>query len=398
MITDTHGARGKYPELDGIRGIAILMVLVYHCAGFAPSTMPDKIVNQVSEFGWAGVDLFFALSGFLITGILFDSKTKEGYLKTFFGRRVLRIFPLYAAFLLGITIFAYWLAPSLPASRQFLHLEPWYWLYGVNFLVAKRGDFTSMPFGTGILWSLAIEEQFYLIWPIVVWKLGRTALMKVCVALIICAIVLRVLLHRHGVNAAAIYAITPTRMDALLVGAFAALLLRGATAPKDLRAYGRIAALIGGGLVAAAVLLDFKTDPEGAYMQMVGYSGIGLLAASVILATRLMAPHALLRRALRSRPLLFFGAYSYAIYVLHFIVRDWVFRLFPPLESLPTHAGMQFPWVLLRAVCAVGLAVLAALLSWHLIEKRFLAMKGYFRYGPDVRAAAGAPKAVPAKS
>jgi len=387
MVTDTHGARGKYPELDGIRGLAILMVLVYHCASFPAATVPDKVADAMFQFGWAGVDLFFALSGFLITGILFDSKTKQGYLKAFFGRRILRIFPLYFAFLMGITVVARMIAPALADSQQFLRFEPWYWLYGVNFMVASHG-FNTAPFDTGILWSLAIEEQFYLIWPFIVWKLPRTALMKLCLTLMLCAVGLRVLLHAYGFSAVAIYTITPARMDALLVGAFAALLLRGATPATELRTFVRIAASLGAVSLVTAILLDFNTGPTGTYMQVLGYSAIGLIAFALILATRTMTPAAPLRKALRSRPLMFFGAYSYALYVLHYVVRNLVYRVLPPLESLPRIGGVQLPWVLLRASLAVGVAVMAALLCWHLIEKRFLALKVYFSYGPDTKPAA----------
>jgi len=381
MTMDSVGDRMRSPELDGIRGVAILMVIAYHYAGFQPPNRVDAAVNALSEFGWAGVDLFFVLSGFLITGILWDSKADERSLTKFYCRRILRIFPLYYVFLALLSGFAAWIAPERADSRDFIHLAPWYWLYGVNFLVAQRRDFNAMPFGTGILWSLAIEEQFYLLWPLAVLKLQRGLLMRLCVLLVLCSVVLRVVLQHHGWNATAIYTITPTRMDALAAGAFAALLLRGPELAADLRRYGLCAFWAGAVLVGAAVLRDRLTNPYGLVMQRIGYTGIALVGLGLILATRTLAAERPLRAVLRSRFLRFFGRYSYALYMVHFVVREVVFARFPPLESLPRVAGLLFPWVLLRAACTLAVSVGIALLSWHLIEKRFLALKRLFGNG-----------------
>jgi peptidoglycan/LPS O-acetylase OafA/YrhL len=382
-VNEKSITHGKYAELDGIRGLAILMVLAYHCGRFDSFATADKIINKGFEFGWVGVDLFFALSGYLITGILFDSRRKEGYLRVFFGRRVLRIFPLYFCFLIGLTIFAVWIAPSLADSQRFLHLEGWYWLYGVNFLVAVRGDWNAAPFDTGILWSLAIEEQFYLIWPFVVWKSSRTTLVKLCVALIACAGLFRVVLRWHGVSPPALYTLTPARMDVLLVGALAALLVRGPASREQLREYVRAALAAGVGLLSLAVIADRGVTGNGRMMQTLGFTGIALIAFSVILMTRTMPQGGRLRTVLRSRTLMFFGAYSYALYVLHYVVRNAVFQVFPPLESLPPAAGLLFPWAVLRGACAVGIAIALSLASWHLVERRCLALKRHFRYGAN---------------
>ena len=307
MVNEKSVTRGKYAELDGIRGLAILLVLAYHCGRFDSAAILDKVINKGFEFGWVGVDLFFALSGYLITGILFDSRRKDGYLKAFFGRRVLRIFPLYFCFLAGLTFFAALIAPSLADSRRFLHLEGWYWLYGVNFLVASHGDWNAAPFDTGILWSLAIEEQFYLIWPFVVWKSSRTTLVQLCAALIACACLLRIVLRWHGVSPPAIYALTPARMDVLLVGALAALLVRGPSSRDQLRGYMRSALAVGVGLLALSVIADRGVTGNGRVMQTLGFTGIALCAFAVILMTRTMAPDGRLRTLLRSRVLMFFG-------------------------------------------------------------------------------------------
>jgi peptidoglycan/LPS O-acetylase OafA/YrhL len=382
----------KYPELDGIRGLAILLVLAYHCGRFETVSAVDKAINKGFEFGWAGVDLFFALSGFLITGILLDSRREQGYLRVFFGRRVLRIFPLYFCFLIGLGVFAAWLAPALAQSQQYLHVQGWYWLYGVNLLIASRGDWNAAPFDSGILWSLAIEEQFYLLWPFIVWKLPRTLLLRLCVLLIVGAFAFRLVLQWHGAAAAAIYTLTPSRIDALLVGALAALLVRGPADRVQLARWARAALLAGSAALLITLAADRNTSGDGRFMQTLGFSALGWIAFGVLIMTRTAADGSWFRRVLRSPVLMFFGAYSYAIYVLHYVVRNAVFRIFPPLQSLPPLAGSVFPWAILRMLGAAGLALLLALASWHLLEKHCLALKRHLRHGPRA-AAVNAPAA-----
>src|SRR5947209_10880356 len=140
----TAEPHSRIPELDGIRGIAILMVLMVHF-GSAPG-LPSA-VGAVVEFGWAGVDLFFVLSGFLITGILLSTRQHEGYFSTFYRNRTLRIFPIYYAFLLVALVLA-------PEWKQVA-----YWLYLGHFMNASDQPIKYMRH----FWSLAIEEQFYLL-------------------------------------------------------------------------------------------------------------------------------------------------------------------------------------------------------------------------------------------
>jgi peptidoglycan/LPS O-acetylase OafA/YrhL len=367
----------------------------YHYAGFLALNRVDRVANALSEFGWVGVDLFFVLSGFLITGILFDSKTDDHYYGVFYTRRILRIFPVYYLFLLLLTVFSVWIAPHRPESHDLLHSWPWYWLFGVNFLTASRGGFGSMPFGTGILWSLAIEEQFYLLWPLLVLKLGRVSLMRLCALLLAASMLLRIYLRFHDVNPAAIYTLTPTRMDGLAAGAFAALLLRGPVRAEALGRYVRGAVWLGAALIGISLFEDRTTNPYGAMMQRVGYSGVALAAVGMVLAPYLLAAGGVLRTVLRSRILRLFGRYSYALYLVHFVVREIVFPLFPPLESLPGGGGLQLPWVLLRAACTLAVALFIAWGSWQLVEKRFLALKKFISYGRPGRGAGATPAPPP---
>ena len=156
--------QGHMPRLDGLRGVAIILVMFFHLVFFQPACRVDHLFHHFTKYGWTGVDLFFILSGFLITGILLDSKGAPNYFRNFYVRRCLRILPLYYAFVLGL-IFLYPLAGAhFRAERDTLVAnQPWLWTHTVNWLVTKTGDFTSKStLGTGGFWSLAIEEQYYL--------------------------------------------------------------------------------------------------------------------------------------------------------------------------------------------------------------------------------------------
>jgi peptidoglycan/LPS O-acetylase OafA/YrhL len=155
------------PALDGIRGIAILLVLVHHFTLFDPITSVGAWLGFVALLGWSGVDLFFVLSGFLITGILIDARTSDRYFISFYARRTLRIFPLYYL----VVFLCFVVLPYFPRWHELLvghaNLPEWpYWTYLVNFSIAERDAFQH-----GVLdvaWSLAIEEQFYLLWAVLV--------------------------------------------------------------------------------------------------------------------------------------------------------------------------------------------------------------------------------------
>ena len=193
--------RKHFPELDGLRGIAILLVLATHYQMAIPAhTAAERALKNILAHGWAGVDLFFVLSGFLITGILYDSKGQSNYFRNFYGRRTLRIFPLYYGFLavvlIGLIATAtarHW-NPSLPQFRNLWSLQPWLWTYTFNIACALGHGSAHL----GQLWSLSVEEQFYLVWPLVICFFPRRLLVPTCVTLIIGALALRILLFCYA--------------------------------------------------------------------------------------------------------------------------------------------------------------------------------------------------------
>jgi peptidoglycan/LPS O-acetylase OafA/YrhL len=368
------------PALDGLRGMAVLMVLVFHFAHLdRPGGAAQRWLLGATGAGWAGVDLFFVLSGFLITGILLDARGARGYFRAFYLRRVLRIFPLYYAYLAVL----FWVVPRLaPGLEVKGETQGWLWSYLGNVLFAREGSFAASPY-TAHFWSLAVEEQFYLAWPLVVWVLPRRALAAACLALVAGAFALRWGIHRTTFNATAAYVLTPCRMDALALGALMAVAGREPAAWPAVR---RAAPWV---LAAAAAVVAMVWAVRGAFfggdpsVQVWAFTPLAAgFAALLVLAVD--APReAALSRALRARPLAVAGRYSYGLYVLHYPV-------FMALEAAGLSAAVLADatgsWWLGVAgfVLIAGVATFAAaLLSWHLLERRCLAWKDLFPYGRE---------------
>ena len=244
--------------LDGLRGVAVLLVLLSHAIAepLQYRIIPlDSALKAVFNTGWIGVDLFFVLSGFLITGILLDTKGEPRWWSNFVARRALRIFPLYY----GALILLFVILPRLThwSDPEFAVLQAnqkWYWTYAVNLLIGLTSEH-STPLHTGHLWSLSLEEQFYLIWPLVVWVCSPGKLLRVCVLVAVSGLVFRVALVMHDPQAAlAVYLLTPGRLDALMIGAALAVVAR---APGGLARLGTWAphALLGGALGIAGLAI-----------------------------------------------------------------------------------------------------------------------------------------------
>src|SRR5262249_32249156 len=174
----------------------------------------------VFSFGWMGVDLFFALSGFLITGILLDSRTANNYFGAFYARRVLRIFPLYYS-VLTLVLLAAGLAHPRPQSLPVVGDQKLYYFYLVNWLSLWKGPWSANFLA--LFWWLAVEEQFYLVWPLCVWLLIRRNLARIAVVASLAALVFRIAWLAHSGPSQAIVMATVTRLDSLLCGALAAI-------------------------------------------------------------------------------------------------------------------------------------------------------------------------------
>ncbi len=375
--TSAPAPGAHHPALDGLRGVAVLMVLAFHFLHIdGQGGAVEGALLSATRSGWAGVDLFFVLSGFLITGILLDARGAARYFRAFYARRVLRIFPLYYAYLAVLFLLVPRFFPSLDVRPE---TQGWLWTYLGNVLFAREGGFEASPF-TGHFWSLAVEEQFYVVWPLLVWMLPSRRLAVVCLALVAGAFALRLGIHRTTFNATAAYVLTPARMDALALGALVAVALREpAWWPRVRRAAPWVLGVSAAAVAAVWVHRGgfFGGDPV---VQVWAFGPLAAgFAALVVLA--LDGPASWLGRALTRPALVGAGKYSYGLYVLHY-------PIFLALEAagftslaLAGVLGSRIAGMFAFAAVAGAATFAAALVSWNLLEKRFLRWKDLVPYG-----------------
>jgi peptidoglycan/LPS O-acetylase OafA/YrhL len=363
-----------------VRGIAILMVMTGHFwISAKPGTDAGRAFYLLVQNGWIGVDLFFVLSGFLITGILVDAKGQPNYFRNFYARRALRIFPLYYAFL---AIWFFVLPAVFDISRDATYAvdgatQFWFWAYLSNFLSVIPS--LEMPHGINHFWTLAIEEQFYLIWPAVVLALSTRALRIVCLALVPASFLFRLWLMTTDYSHTGGYVLTPARMGTLGMGAWLALAMRD----PSLKAWVyRHSSKFFIGSVAGLVALNFPnlsmkgSEPA---MQTFGFPLLAMFAASVIVhAVRGDRSSRWYQRLLSSRRLRFLGKYSYGMYVLHLPIVVCFETLGFGISSFPRIGGSDLFGALAFTLTAFIATIVAALVSWHVLEKRFLALKKNF--------------------
>ncbi|WP_201773071.1 acyltransferase family protein [Gemmatirosa kalamazoonensis] len=377
---------GHQPALDGVRGIAVLLVVIFHTTHLSYETAVGRVVWWLAGAGWTGVDLFFVLSGFLITGILFDAKGKANYFRNFYIRRVLRIFPLYYA----VLAVSFLVLPSLAGalaldSRVTTQGFVWYVLYLSNYYQL------SIPWThpvLGVVWSLAIEEQFYMAWPLLIASVSAKRVARLCAIVAGLAVAVRTGLTIAGLNGEATYVVTFCRMDALAVGGLLAVTLR--TSRAAARQWLRPALAAAVPVIAAMVLLPMGST-YNVLKDTIGYTATAILFAGLVYAAVTGSAENVVRRACSSSVLRLFGRYSYAIYLVHSPL-DAILRrkLFPtPLRQI---AGSDLPTQAAYYAVAIGLSLGLALVSWNLFEKHFLRLKDHFPYG---KASAAGPAAAP---
>jgi len=361
-MTAGNQNRSYYPALDGLRGIAILLVVFYHNFGF---------INYFF-FGWLGVDLFFVLSGFLITDILLNTVGQPGFLRNFYVRRVLRIFPLYYLSLILFLLLLPLLTPSLNLDYYIKH-QAWLWTYLQNWLYI----FKPPPENTEALnhlWSLAVEEQFYLLWPLVILLLRNPKhILYLLVVLLIGVVTLRFVFWTYKLEDLAYYNLyTFSRIDGICIGSMLAVLRR--INPKSINRYFTI-------IVLALAVLNFvfyffnrENRFSYPYLAIAGYTTFAIIFG-LLVNEGVERDNPLVNR-LFSIPLLkFFGMISYSLYVFHWPLYLLTSR---PLENwfLKNQPGFNAP--IAASITATAMAVLLAWLSFRFFESRFLVLKKRF--------------------
>ncbi|WP_294000262.1 acyltransferase family protein [Sphaerotilus sp.] len=372
------GHLAHLPSLDGLRGVAILLVLLHNFdvldLGGARALGP-VLVKEFLYIGWIGVQLFFVLSGYLITRGLLVTQTRPDYFERFFLKRVLRIFPLYY---LALLVFLVLLpATGWVAQRSMQYSSLWLWTYLSNWTTPFEPTGGPLPH----FWSLAVEEQFYLVWPLLLWKLRLRWVWRLCLGLTALAPLLRWGLVQQGLPDEALYEFTFSRMDALTAGAALAAWDQGRALHGATRWRAWHLQLLGLLLLMAAAVASHGFRRIGAVPQVVGYSllalGFAAFTGWALLTDQARSRGASVSRwsaVLRWSVLRKFGQYSYAIYVFHKPLHDLVGE--PLLARWTGHAHTaEAGTALLYFAAATAVTFALAWLSWQGFERHFMALK-----------------------
>jgi peptidoglycan/LPS O-acetylase OafA/YrhL len=382
---------GRIPELDGLRGLAIFLVILCHYVGGADHAplgfFPHRALLAFTV-GWSGVDLFFVLSGFLIGGILLDARNSPHYFRAFYMRRVFRILPIYYLWTLlfavtVIVVLLFFPGGAGVASKDLLRVP--------TQLLFLQNIFIGMPHFTWIwfvvTWSLAIEEQFYLIAPPLIRFLSLRHLVTALATTIVLAPVLRFLLFRYWAPGTYLCAyLMPCRADSLSCGILLAVAWRNASFRELLRAH---AALLQRVLfvlfLGVGGLLWWLVHPINVVTVTIGYTWLALFYSALLL-TAVSQPAGWLAAAARWRFLGRLGGISYCVYLLHDAFNYFAHAIL--LHSEPRLYTLGQLGVTALALLAT---LVVASLSWRFLEKPLILRGHSYSYGEG---AVGAPPSV----
>jgi len=379
----TPDAVQHFPELDGIRGLAILLVLTAHGANFL-NVIPGpgqpgfdswgQITMRVLLQGWGGVDLFFTLSGFLITGILLRARTRDHYFSSFYARRALRIFPIYYFALLGTLLLMHLAGQhafplpqtALAITSYFLYLQNWpvFW-----------ASWSGLSGLWGVYWSLAVEEQFYMVWPALIRFVNLRVMLAICIVGFLAGWPVRLLLiHQYGV-ALGVLQSPFSRLDGLFLGAAIALYrqLQGGPLPMRWAVWLSTA----GCLLLSTLVLFWSKEFAGAgsHIWSAGVTAFALISGGLVAASH-YRPR-ILHSVLTLRPLLVAGRFSYGMYVYHLLIFFWLGRHQPRLYGI-FHQHRTILPAILYYLFALGLTTSVAAMSFYWLETPFLKLKRHF--------------------
>jgi peptidoglycan/LPS O-acetylase OafA/YrhL len=342
------------PQLDALRGVAVLEVMLYHIMDLVPRLH----LRPIFGVGYVGVDLFFVLSGFLITGILARSRDSDKYFTNFYARRALRIWPLYYMLLVFTFVLLPAVNPALKASI-FERSRPWQaFPFFLQNLTLKRQAFDTVR----VTWSLAIEEQFYLVWPVIVWLAPRRMLKPLSLSGVFLSVALRWSVLIGLIPPLNIYMNTLTRLDGLSLGAFLAVWVPEADS--------RTVKLAGIAVVAltlpAAIIVEWVRPGHWGFYSLVSACFGGILCIAI--NTEALSHMEFLK---------YTGKISYALYLVHVPVFSFVgfYELGKVLFPHSPNTAEVTLFVISFALCY---ALAAA--SWCFFESRLLKLKRRLEY------------------
>jgi peptidoglycan/LPS O-acetylase OafA/YrhL len=348
------------------------MILFFH---FGPNIARNGflVLNRLPHFMWEGMDLFFVLSGFLIGGILLESRDSPRYFKTFYIRRAFRILPLYYVVVLSYCLAVAWLGPrtgGMGALFQNPMAIGWYLLYLQNFRMAIVGNFG--PEWLGVSWSLAVEEQFYMILPACIRNVKPQTLFWMIISAILGAVVLRGGMQKFHFYPFGGYVLLPARMDALGAGVLMAWIVRfRSDLLKGRERLIRTTALV---LLAVRLVSQYITYPQEIRLAFLGHLINSVVIAFALLAL-LVSQDLRIGRFLSHPWIRKLGNMAYSTYLLHPIVLHLIFRW---LRACEPQLGA------IRDLAPLGLSLIVTLavswMSWHYFERRMLAIGHQWQY------------------
>ncbi|MEP7264264.1 MAG: acyltransferase [Bacteroidota bacterium] len=354
--TTLYSSSKHLPVLDGVRGFAVFLVVVFHFYGIG--------------FGWLGVDLFFVLSGFLITGILVDSKEKPHFFRNFYARRTLRIFPLYYFALIVFFILIALNIHQLKDPHFYTQHAAWYLLYIQNWLYAWK-DWPR----DGVLnhfWSLAIEEQFYLFWPLLVYFLPTRKLLTTCIILIAVSVMSRYLVWYQGADDTPVqFVATICRLDGLAIGASIALLIRHN--PQWLMRSCKWIFIITIPVIISLYLLAKTIKYDSVYYMTAGFTFFDLFWGGILISC-FLPEFNLSRRFFSSKWLTWLGKYSYGIYVYHWIIYQMCWPWFRVAAGNVVIADVRY----IYGTLCLAATLLISIASYRFLEQPVLSLKKRF--------------------
>ena len=369
----------REPSLDGLRGLAVLLVYIDHYGGGLKSSHAAvRAFGYVTEACWVGVAVFFALSGFLITGSLWDSIGERHWLRNFYARRALRIFPLYYVVLLGSLLAA--IVAGTYAANLLGFVIPALFLQDMPVLAAITDNLAG-PAKLYHLWTLAIEEHFYLLWPLLLLAARtRRRALQMCLAVVVLSAAFHVYVFSIAVPhpSLALDVFPLTQFGTLALGAWLALMLRG-DAWHTVQRYA--AAILALGLIGfLAVSYAAGTAVQSTRLQLAfGLFFVSLAAAATIPLAMRNSPF---RSILSIAPLRFLGTVSYGFYLFHIVFET----AFDHLASHLTHATDGQSFQAARFVLAFPITLALAWLSYRFLELPFLRLKRRFPAEPTLPA------------
>ncbi|WP_152267439.1 acyltransferase family protein [Agriterribacter humi] len=355
-----------YPALDGLRGIAILSVILFHNFEY----------TNAFSLGWLGVDLFFVISGFLITTILLQTINNRYYFRNFYIKRILRIFPLfYVSLILILYLLPLLLSEYSDKIFYYKHYQLWFWTFLQNWLLGLNFPNENTSPIIQHFWSLAVEEQFYLIWPLLIfWIKNPKTLCLLIITLLLGVNILRaslLLLHLNTIPFGTIFPFT--RIDGICSGSLLALILYLKLKIK-IKHF-----IIIGSIILSLNFLFYIIYPHYMlnliYFSCIGYTSFSLLF-SIIIYLLLNKNSYFINIVLENRIIKLIGKVSFGLYIIHYpvyILMGYHLQEWARLSGMPNHLILA-----ITSVITTIIGIILSIFSYYCFEIHFLRLKKKF--------------------